>query len=69
LNESKQNEINLEDNIELMDEYNNKNMLDNNSENKKELTKIKLDKINEDKICEDWINEDYINEDHKLAKN
>ncbi|KAL6591020.1 hypothetical protein U3516DRAFT_769659 [Neocallimastix sp. 'constans'] len=56
------NEINLEDNIELMDEYNNKNMLDNNSENKKELTKIKLDKINEDKIY-------YINEDHKLAKN
>jgi len=31
MNENKQNKINLEDNIDLMDEYNNENTLDNNS--------------------------------------
>jgi len=30
---NKQNKINLEDNIDLMDEYNNETMLDNNLEN------------------------------------
>jgi len=43
-NENKQNKINLEDNIDLTDEYNNENMLDSNSENEK-------------KINEDYINE------------
>jgi len=30
---TKQNKINLEDNRDLMDKYNNENMLDNNLEN------------------------------------
>jgi len=30
---TKQDKINLEDNIDLMDKYNNENMLDNNLEN------------------------------------
>jgi hypothetical protein len=33
MNENKENKINLEDNIDLMDEYNNEYVLDNNSEN------------------------------------
>jgi len=47
--------IKLEDNIDLMDEYNNENILDNNSENKnkkkkkkkkkKKLMKIELPKV------------------------
>jgi len=49
MNENKPNKINIEDNIDLMDEYNNENMLDNNSEN---------EIINENKINEDIINED-----------
>jgi len=51
MNENKQNKINLEDNIDLMDEYNNENMLNKNSENEK----INKDKINEDKINKDKI--------------
>jgi len=35
MEESKQNKINLEDNIDLMDEYNNENILDNNSKKRK----------------------------------
>jgi len=31
MNENKQNKINLEDNIDLIYEYNNENTLDNNS--------------------------------------
>ena len=44
---TKQDKINLEDNRDLMDKYNNENMLDNNLENKKKkkLTKKKLMKI------------------------
>jgi hypothetical protein len=41
MNENKQNKINLEDNIDLMDKYNNENMLDNN---------LEQEKINEDYI-------------------
>jgi len=44
MNDNNQNKINLEDNTDLIDEYNNENMLDNNSE---------TEKINEDKIDED----------------
>jgi len=35
MNENKQNKINLEDNIDLMDKFNNENMLDNNLEKEK----------------------------------
>ncbi|KAL6633082.1 hypothetical protein U3516DRAFT_734439 [Neocallimastix sp. 'constans'] len=74
-NENKQNKVNLEDNIDLMDEYNNENMLDNNSENEKinedkiNEDKINEDKINEDIISDDRISDDYINENQKLAEN
>jgi len=79
MNENKPNKINIEDNIDLMDEYNNENMLDNNSENEiinenkinediinKDI--INKNKINEDKINDDKINEDKINENQKLAE-
>jgi len=58
-----------------MDEYNNENMLDNNSENEKinedkiNEDKINEDKINEDIISDDRISDDYINENQKLAEN
>jgi len=74
MNKNKQKKINLEDNIDLMDEYNYESMLDNNSvtktinKNKINQNKINEDKINEDRtnrINDDYINDDYINQNQK----
>ena len=64
MNKNKQKKINLEDNIDLMDEYNYESMLDNNSVTKT----INKNKINQNKINEDRtnrINDDYINQNQK----
>jgi len=57
INETKKNKINPESNTHLMGEYNNENMLDNNSEKKIKKKKIKIIIIKKIKLKKKKINE------------